>query len=127
VTTPFRVEMEFHIGRRVGWEGEQEHLTAHLQSVVAHLGEHDAVEGVQPVVDLATGTLDLVVVVAADGAAAAERLARTALARSIEEAGAVHHGLLSLKEESLARPKLNAWAGLRTPQWRHRRLDTARV
>lgn len=120
----FRVEMEFLVDRRVGWEGEQTILRDHLAEVVGHVLSDDRVIAADPIVDTETATLDIAIVLTAAHRAEAERVARTTLAAAIQESGAVHHGLLSLTEESKARPKLNAWSGLRTPQWRHRRLDT---
>ena len=46
---------------------------------------------------------------------------------SIRHAGAMHEGLLSLREESEAKINANAWFGLRTPRWQHRRVELSEL
>ena len=119
----FYVAMEFRILRRIAWEGELDQLRAHLDAVSESLDASAEVIEWTVVGDLDQASLELQLVVDAPSAGEAEALARSAVGAAIRGAGAMHEGLLSVKEESEARIKANAWYGLRTPRWQPRRVS----
>jgi hypothetical protein len=124
---PYHVELGFKIDRRIEWDHERREFHDHLDDVCASL-ENDAEVleyGVRAQLDQAS--IDLEVVLSGLSQEDAEAKARNIVARAIRDSGGFHEGLLSLKEESRAKSKLNAWAGLRTPRWQHRRVDATKL
>lgn len=118
----YYVVMEFKILRRIAWDGELDELRTHLDSVCDALDENAEVIEWNLVGDLDQANLELQLVVDASDADAAETLARSAVGEAIRLSGAMHEGLLSLREESEAKINANAWYGLRTPRWQQRRV-----
>jgi hypothetical protein len=123
----FYVTMEFKVLRRIAWEGEREALRDHLDAVCDHLDASAEVVEWKLVGDLEEQTLSLEMVVDAATPSAAEAGARAVAGEAIRNAGALHEGLLSLREESEARINANAWYGLRTPRWQPRRIELAEL
>ena len=123
----FYVAMEFRILRRIAWEGELDQLRAHLDAVSDSLDASAEVIEWTIVGDLDEASLELQLVVDAADAAEAEALARSAVGSAIRDAGAMHEGLLSLKEESEAKINANAWYGLRTPRWQPRKVNLLEI
>lgn len=124
---PYQVMFNFKVERRISWEGEIEEFRKHLDDVCEALeqDEHVREYGVKARMDEAA--LDLEVVVPATSQEDAEAVACDVVGKAIRESGGFHIGLLPLKEESQAKSKLNAWAGLRTPRWQQRRLEAIKV
>jgi hypothetical protein len=124
---PYHVELGFKIDRRIEWDAELGEFRDHLDEVCESLeNDADVIEyGVRA--QLEHASIDLEVVVSGLSQEDAEAKARDIVARAIRDSGGFHHGLLSLKEESQAKSKLNAWAGLRTPRWQHRRVDATKL
>jgi len=123
----FYVVMEFRVLRRISWDGELDQFRAHLDAVSASLDESAHVVEWTVVGDLDKANMELQLVVDAADASAAESIARTVVGTAIRDAGAMHEGLLSLKEESTAKIKANAWYGLRTPRWQPRRVSLSEL
>lgn len=115
------VAFDFKLSRRVGWGGEGiSDLQRHFKSVCDRIAASPVVDRVEVHVDLEDASLVLKLTVRDDSNVKAEAIARLELGRAIRESGAEHVGLLSVAEEFHCRPVVNAWAGLRTPKWRHR-------
>ncbi len=115
--TSFHVTMEFVIERRIAWDGEADVLRDHLDAVTTALDAHPDIAEWRLVGDLSAASLELQIVVAAVSTEDAGGVARRAVGAAIRDAGAMHDGLLSIKEEAAARINANAWHGLRTPRW----------
>ncbi len=126
-TMSFYVAMEFKVLRRIGWEGELDQLRAHVDAVCEHLEARPEIVEWNLTGDLTTATLEVELVVDAVSADEADAAARDVLGTSIRRAGAMHEGLLSLREESEARITANAWHGLRTPRWQPRRFQLSKI
>ncbi len=123
----FYVTMEFRILRRIAWKGELDQLRAHLDAVSDSLDASAEVIEWTIVGDLDQASLELQLVVDGADEAEAEALARSAVGIAIRDAGAMHEGLLSLKEESEAKINANAWYGLRTPRWQPRKVNLLEI
>lgn len=123
----FYVTMEFKVLRRIAWDGELRALRSHLDTVCEHLESNPDVGEWNLKADLDEATLEVQVVVAASDENAAEACARSVVGEAIRRAGAMHEGLLSLREESSARIHANAWYGLRTPKWQPRRVELCKI
>jgi hypothetical protein len=113
--------------RRIPWEGDLPALERHLDAVCAQLDASDAIEQYRLGGDLGTTALHFEIVVVAETDQQADDTARGAIADAIRIAGGAHEGLLTLKEESLARSNVNAWSGLRTPRWQLRTAKLTRT
>lgn len=118
----YYVAMEFRVLRRIAWTGELDELRSHLDVVCDSLDENAEVIEWNLVGDLGRASLELQLVIDSADADEAEALARAMVGEAIRNAGALHEGLLSLREESEAKIKANAWYGLRTPRWQQRRV-----
>ncbi len=126
-TMSFYVAMEFKVLRRIAWDGELDQLRAHVDAVCEHLEERPEIIEWNLTGDLTAATLEVELVVDAPNSDDAEAAARGVLGASIRRAGAMHEGLLSLREESQARINANAWYGLRTPRWQPRRFQLSKI
>lgn len=119
-TAPYHAVLDFKVMRRISWEGDFPTLERHLDRVCEQLETDDAIVQYRLGGDMATTVLHLEVIVVAESAADAESLARTHVSAAINAAGAAHEHLLTFREESRAKARVNAWAGLRTPKWQTR-------
>ena len=124
---PYHIDLGFKVGRRIAWDGELDEFRRHLDAVCEALEADPAVEEYGVRARLEAEMISLELVVSAASQQEADAIGRDAMARAIQEAGGFHEGLLSLKEESLAKSKLNAWAGLRTPRWQHRKAGATKL
>lgn len=123
----YYVAMEFRVLRRIAWTGELDELRSHLDVVCDSLDQNAEVIEWNLVGDLDQAKLELQLVVDAPDADHAETLARATVGEAIRNSGALHEGLLSLREESAAKIKANAWYGLRTPRWQQRRVSLSKL
>ncbi len=123
----FYVTMDFKVLRRIAWDGQSRALRSHLDTVCEHLESNPDVGEWNLKADLDEATLEVQVVVVASDASAAEASARSAIGEAIRRSGAMHEGLLSLREESTARIRANAWHGLLTPKWQPRRVELSEI
>lgn len=127
VAMSYYVAMDFKVLRRIAWDGELDQLTDHLDEVCDRLERNDEVIEWNLAGDLSSASLELQLVVDAPAAEEAETIARAVVSEAIRSSGAMHEGLLGLKEESEAKVTANAWYGLRTPKWQQRRIDLAKI
>ena len=123
----FYVAMEFKVQRRIAWDEDLTELRAHLDAVCDSLDASAEVVEWNLVGDLDQQMLELQLVVDAPEADEAERMSRLVVGEAIRSAGAMHEGLLSLREESEAKINANAWYGLRTPRWEPRRVELSKL
>lgn len=119
----YLVAMEFRVLRRIEWSGEIDEFRQHLDEVCRGLDDSSEILEWKLVGDLDSQSLELTLVVDAAHSDEAESVARRETGAVIRRAGAMHDGLLSLREESEARVHANAWYGLRTPRWQPRRVE----
>lgn len=116
----YHAVLDFKVSRRMTWEGDFPALERHLDEVCEQLDGNNAIEQYRLGGDMSNALLHLEVIVVAESPDDAESMARAEVSDAINEAGAAHEGLLTLREESQAKAKVNAWAGLRTPKWQSR-------
>jgi predicted ATP-grasp superfamily ATP-dependent carboligase len=124
---PYHVHLGFKVDRRISWDGELDEFRSHLDIVCEVLETDETVVEYSVTAHLAATSIELELVVRALSQEDAEAVASDSVAKAIREAGGFHEGLLSLKEESQAKSKLNAWAGLRTPRWQHRKAGVTKL
>lgn len=121
----FRVSVEFSVTRRIDWEHDLKALRRHLDEVQAQVDKSPLLQNPTIRGDLMTAVLRLEAELEAADSTEAEMLARDAFATALREAGARHIGLLPLADECRVKPKVNAWAGLKIPQWYQKGVELA--
>ena len=117
----FSVCYEFAITRRVPWEDEPEVLRGHIGHVRNQLSDHQDIESVNVRSDLARAQTVFEFTVFGTSREAVENHVSDLFGVAIRDAGAYHQGIMPHEDEVKLRPKLGAWSGLRTPNWRVKR------
>ncbi len=121
----FRVSVEFTVTRRIAWENDLSALREHLDRVQAEIDKSSVLHNAAIRGDLLTAKLRLEADVDGLEEQDAEMTAREAFAAALRQAGARHIGLLPLARECEVKPKTNAWAGLKIPQWYQKGVELA--
>ncbi len=115
----YKAEAEFSISSRVAWEDREDVIDDHLDVVSTELQEWVEVGSIELDFDRERDRVYVAVVCHIPKSYEdPEATLRAVLGDAIRESGGIHEGLLSLGDESRAKPNQNAWWGLRTLRWK---------
>lgn len=114
----YRARAEFHLTSRIPWTDAASEMRDHLDDLVVALRLQPALGEVVVDGDPARSWVVVELVFhAAKTDPDPEHDARVMLSKAIIDIGGRHEELLPIAEESRAKPRGNAWSGLRTPRW----------